>query len=185
MPFITEELWQHLAERKEGESIMVSPMTIPAPQEGDEALIAAMNHAKNIIANIRAVRNSKNISPRQEVKVLATPSCPVSSLKSLIEKLAAAEIEDAATETADGAVAFMVETTRYALLLGDLVDNEAEKEKAIAEIKRLEGFLMGVNKKLENDRFVSSAPAAVVELERKKKADAETKIEALKKQFKL
>ena len=185
MPFITEELWQHLAERKEGESIMVSPMTIPAPQEGDEALLAAMNHAKNIIANIRAVRNSKNISPRQEVKVLATPSCPVSSLKSLIEKLAAAEIEDAATETADGAVAFMVETTRYALLLGDLVDNEAEKEKAIAEIKRLEGFLMGVNKKLENERFVSSAPAAVVELERKKKADAETKIEALKKQFKL
>ena len=185
MPFITEELWQHLAERKEGESIMVSPMTIPAPQEGDEALLAAMNHAKNIIANIRAVRNSKNISPRQEVKVLATPSCPVSSLKSLIEKLAAAEIEDATTEAADGAVAFMVETTRYALLLGDLVDNEAEKEKAIAEIKRLEGFLMGVNKKLENERFVSSAPAAVVELERKKKADAETKIEALKKQFKL
>jgi valyl-tRNA synthetase len=119
------------------------------------------------------------------VKVLATPSCPVSSLNPLIEKLAAAEIEDAATEPADGAVAFMVETTRYALLLGDLVDNEAEKEKAIAEIKRLEGFLMGVNKKLENERFVSSAPAAVVELERKKKADAETKIEALKKQFKL
>ena len=185
MPFITEELWQHLAERKEGESIMVSPMTIPAPQEGDEALLMAMNHAKNIIANIRAVRNSKNISPRQEVKVLATPTCPVSSLKPLIKKLAAAEIEDAATETADGAVAFMVETTRYALLLGDLVDNEAEKEKAIAEIKRLEGFLMGVNKKLENERFVSSAPAAVVELERKKKADAETKIEALKNQFKL
>ena len=185
MPFITEELWQHLAERREGESIMVSPMTIPAPQEGDEALLAAMNHAKSIIANIRAVRNSKNISPRQEVKVLATPSCPVLSLKPLIEKLAAAEIEDAATETADGAVAFMVETTRYALLLGDLVDNEAEKEKAIAEIKRLEGFLMGVNKKLENERFVSSAPAAVVELERKKKADAETKIEALKNQFKL
>ena len=185
MPFITEELWQHLAERKEGESIMVSPMTIPAPQEGDEALLAAMNHAKNIIANIRAVRNSKNISPRQEVKVLATPTCPVSSLKPLIEKLASAEIEDATTEAADGAVAFMVETTRYALLLGDLVDNEAEKEKAIAEIKRLEGFLMGVNKKLENERFVSSAPAAVVELERKKKADAETKIEALKKQFRL
>ena len=185
MPFITEELWQHLAERKEGESIMVSPMTIPAPQEGDETLLAAMNHAKNIIANIRAVRNSKNISPRQEVKVLATPTCPVSSLKPLIEKLAAAEIEDATTEAADGAVAFMVETTRYALLLGDLVDNEAEKEKAIAEIKRLEGFLMGVNKKLENERFVSSAPVAVVELERKKKADAETKIEALKKQFKL
>ena len=185
MPFITEELWQHLAERKEGESIMVSPMTIPAPQEDDEALLAAMNHAKSIIANIRAVRNSKNISPRQEVKVLATPTCPVSSLKSLIEKLAAAEIEDATTEAADGAVAFMVETTRYALLLGDLVDNEAEKEKAIAEINRLEGFLMGVNKKLENERFVSSAPAAVVELERKKKADAETKIEALKKQFKL
>ena len=185
MPFITEELWQHLAERREGESIMVSPMTIPAPQEGDETLLAAMNHAKSIIANIRAVRNSKNISPRQEVKVLATPSCPVSSLNPLIAKLATAEIEDATAETADGAVAFMVETTRYALLLGDLVDNEAEKEKANAEIKRLEGFLMGVNKKLENERFVSSAPAAVVELERKKKADAETKIEALKKQFKL
>ena len=92
MPFITEELWQHLAERKEGESIMVSPMTIPAPQEGDETLLAAMSHAKNIIANIRAVRNSKNISPRQEVKVLATPSCPVSSLKPLVEKLAAAEV---------------------------------------------------------------------------------------------
>ena len=185
MPFITEELWQHLAERQEGESIMVSPMTIPAPQEGDEALLAAMNHAKNIIANIRAVRNSKNISPRQEVKVLATPSCPVATLKPLIEKLAAATIEDAASDAAEGAVAFMVETTRYALLLGDLVDNEAEKEKALAEIKRLEGFLMGVNKKLENERFVSSAPAAVVELERKKKADAETKIEALKQQFKL
>ena len=185
MPFITEELWQHLAERKEGESIMVSPMTIPAPQEGDEALLAAMNHAKNIIANIRAVRNCKNISPRQEVKVLATPSCPVATLKPLIEKLAAATIEDAASDAAEGAVAFMVETTRYALLLGDLVDNEAEKEKALAEIKRLEGFLMGVNKKLENERFVSSAPAAVVELERKKKADAETKIEALKQQFKL
>ena len=185
MPFITEELWQHLAERKDGESIMVSPMTIPAPQEGDEAIIAEMNHAKNVIAGIRAVRNSKNISPRQELTVLATPQCPVASLKSLIAKLAAVTIEDAEGETAEGASAFMVETTRYAVLLGDLVDNEAEKEKALAEIKRLEGFLMGINKKLENERFVSSAPAAVVELERKKKADAETKIEALKQQFKL
>ena len=185
MPFITEELWQHLAERKDGESIMVSPMTIPAPQQGDEAIIAEMNHAKNVIAGIRAVRNSKNISPRQELAVLATPQCPVASLKSLIAKLATATIEDAEGETAEGASAFMVETTRYAVLLGDLVDNEAEKEKAIAEIKRLEGFLLGINKKLENERFVSSAPAAVVELERKKKADAETKIDALKQQFKL
>ena len=185
MPFITEELWQHLAERKEGESIMISPMTIPAPQEGDAEIIVAMNHAKSVIAGVRAVRNSKNISPRQELIVLATPQCPVETLKPMIKKLAAVTIEDAQSEAAEGAVAFMVETTRYALILGDLVDNEAEKEKAIAEIKRLEGFLLGINKKLENERFVSSAPVAVVELERKKKADAETKIDALKQQFKL
>ena len=185
MPFITEELWQHLAERKEGESIMMSPMTIPAPQEGDAEIIVAMNHAKSVIAGVRAVRNSKNISPRQELIVLATPQCPVETLKPMIKKLAAVTIEDAQSEAAEGAVAFMVETTRYALILGDLVDNEVEKEKAIAEIKRLEGFLLGINKKLENERFVSSAPVAVVELERKKKADAETKIDALKQQFKL
>ena len=183
MPFITEELWQHLAERKEGESIMVSPMTIPAPCENDGAILEAMNHAKNAISGVRAIRNSKNIAQREMLKLYVKPVNPTPQLTELIQKLAGVSEIEASNEQHAGAMTFLVGTTEYAVPLEGLVDAEAEREKAMAEIKRLEGFMLGIEKKLSNERFVANAPAAVVELERKKKADAETKIAALRQQW--
>ncbi|MBQ2122625.1 MAG: valine--tRNA ligase [Bacteroidaceae bacterium] len=183
MPFITEELWQHLAERKEGESIMVSPLTINEPCEHDNAILEAMNHAKNVISGVRAIRNSKNIPQRELLKLYVKPANPTPELTDLIKKLAGVSEIETTTEQQAGAMTFLVGTTEYAVPLEGLVDAEAEREKAMAEIKRLEGFLLGIEKKLGNERFVSSAPAAVVELERKKKADAETKIAALRQQW--
>ncbi len=183
MPFITEELWQHLAERAEGESIMVSPLTIPAPAEGDNAILEAMNHVKNTITGVRAIRNSKNIPQREQLKLYVKPANPAPQLAELVKKLAGVSDIIASTEQQAGAITFLVGTTEYAVPLEGLVDAEAEREKAMAEIKRLEGFLLGIEKKLGNERFVANAPAEVVELERKKKADAETKIAALRQQW--
>ncbi|MCI7315918.1 MAG: valine--tRNA ligase [Bacteroidales bacterium] len=180
MPFITEELWQHLAERKEGESIMVSAMQVTAPQPDDVALLAAVEAAKAVVQGVRAIRNSKNIAPREVLDLLVMGQDPVPACRPLIVKMACVSGVQVANEKPQAAQTFMVGTTEYAVPLGALIDVEAERAKAEAEIKRLEGFLAGVQKKLSNERFVNNAPAAVVELERKKMSDAESKIATLK-----
>ena len=184
MPFITEELYQHIAERKEGESIMVSPLILDAPTDEDAALLAQYEEAKQIISGVRAVRQSKNISPREplNLEVVAPADDNVtkcSSLGAVIKKMASlAEIQYVQAKS-DGTSTFLIGTTEYAVQLGNLIDAEAEIAKMEAELKHLQGFLVGVKKKLSNERFVANAPAQVVELERKKQSDAETKIAAL------
>ncbi len=180
MPFITEELWQHLTERKAGESIMVSPQTIAAPAEGDDAILAKVEIVKNVVAGVRAIRNTKNISPRETLDLQVIGTDPVPAYDCIIVKMANVGGVTATENKGEGVSSFMVGTTEYAVPLGGLIDVEAELAKAEAELKHLEGFLNGVKKKLQNERFVNNAPAAVVELERKKQSDAESKIATLK-----
>jgi len=180
MPFITEELWQHLTERKAGESIMVSPQTIAAPAEGDDVILANVEIVKNVVAGVRAIRNTKNISPREALDLQVIGTDPVPAYDCIIVKMANVGGVTATENKGEGVSSFMVGTTEYAVPLGGLIDVEAELAKAEAELKHLEGFLNGVKKKLQNERFVNNAPAAVVELERKKQSDAESKIATLK-----
>lgn len=180
MPFITEELWQHLTDRKPGESIMISPQTIAAPQSADETILAQVEHMKNVVAGVRAIRNTKNISPRELLGLQVIGTDPIATYDCLITKMANVSAVEVIATKGDGVSSFMVGTTEYAVPLGGLIDVEAELAKAEAELKHLEGFLAGVKKKLSNERFVSNAPAAVVELERKKQSDAESKIATLK-----
>ena len=180
MPFITEELWQHLTERKAGESIMVSPQTIAAPAEGDDAILANVEIVKNVVAGVRAIRNTKNISPRETLDLQVIGTDPVPAYDCIIVKMANVSGVTATENKGEGVSSFMVGTTEYAVPLGGLIDVEAELAKAEAKLKHLEGFLNGVKKKLQNERFVNNAPAAVVELERKKQSDAESKIATLK-----
>lgn len=179
MPFITEELWQHLYERKSGDSIMTSPQNIASPCEDDIRLISDIRMVKDVVAGVRAIRNGKNIAQKEKLELQVVARNPVSEYDCVIRKMANVGDVTIVGEKADNASSFMVGTTEYAVLLGSLMDVAAEIEKAEAELKHLEGFLRSVEKKLQNERFVSNAPASVVELERKKQSDAETKIAAL------
>jgi len=180
MPFITEELWQNLAERREGESIVVSPQDIAPVLPGDGGLLADVEAVKNVVSGIRAIRNAKNIAQKETLELQVTGQNTLAAYDSIVEKMANTGKIQVVGSKAEDASVFMVGTAEYAVLLGNLIDVEAERKKAEAEVARLEGFLKGVEKKLSNERFVAGAPAAVVELERKKKHDAETKIAALK-----
>ena len=181
MPFITEELWQHLTERKDGESIMVSPQSITAPKATDDRLIADVERVKGIIAGVRAARAQKNISPREQLSLtIVAAANELSMYDGLIMKLAGLDkIETAEQVEGAGYSTFLVGTTEYALYMGDVVDLEAEKEAARAELEHLRKFLKSIQGKLSNERFVNNAPEAVVALERKKEADTLTKIAAL------
>jgi len=180
MPFITEHLWQHLTERKEGESIMVSLLPTEETNEKKKALLAEMETVKNVIANVRSIRNTKNISPKQVLHLEITGENPVETYSGIIRKMANIDKIAKVAAAGDGASTFMVGTTEFAVPLGDLIDIEAEIAKAEAELKHLEGFLAGVRKKLSNEKFVAHAPEQVVALERKKQSDAESKIATLK-----
>ncbi|MBQ6191718.1 MAG: class I tRNA ligase family protein, partial [Bacteroidaceae bacterium] len=184
MPFITEELWQHIAERKEGESLMVSVFKTAAPTKEDADLIQKVEEMKQIVSGVRAVRQSKNISPREPLalQVVGAAKNGVTSMPALaaiIVKLAGLSQIENVSEKGEGTQAFLVGTDEYAVPIGNLIDADAEREKAETEIKRLQGFMAGIEKKLQNERFVQNAPAQVVELERKKLADAQSKIAAL------
>ena len=179
MPFITEELYQHIAERKEGESIMVSTLELAAPSEADAQLIAQFEHAKQVISGVRAIRQSKNISPREPLKLEAPAGVDNTTWADTIMKLAGLSEIAVVEKKSEGTQSFLIGTEEYAVPLGNLIDAAAEIEKAETEIKRLQGFMMGIQKKLQNERFVQNAPAQVVELERKKLSDAESKIAAL------
>ena len=184
MPFITEELWQHIYDRNNGESIMHQELHLDVPSAEQEKLIADIEVMKQVIAGIRAVRNQKNIAQKETLTLQCVAENPLATYNSLIQKLAFVGEICIVAQKDDTAASFLAGTTEYAVPLGDLIDVEAEIQKAEAEIKRLQGFLQGVLKKLSNERFVSSAPAQVVEMERKKQADAESKIAALEESLK-
>ena len=180
MPFITEELWQNIYERKDGESIMRDKLELEAPTADEQALTANIELLKQIIGGVRTIRNQKNISPREALKLQIVGANELEAYNCVLAKMANLD-EIAVVNEKDGtASAFMVGTTEYAVPLGDKIDVAAEIEKAEAQLKHLEGFLAGINKKLSNEKFVANAPEAVVALERKKKSDSEEKIAALK-----
>ena len=180
MPFITEELWQNIYERKDGESIMRDKLELETPTADEQALTANIELLKQIIGGVRTIRNQKNISPREALKLQIVGANELEAYNCILAKMANLD-EIAVVNEKDGtASAFMVGTTEYAVPLGDKIDVAAEIEKAEAQLKHLEGFLAGINKKLSNEKFVANAPEAVVALERKKKSDSEEKIAALK-----
>ena len=178
MPFITEELWQHIYARQPGESIMTQTLVKDMPY--NEALIAQFEAVKEVISGIRTIRLQKNIAQKEALALEVTGENPVAGFDSVIAKLCnLSEIKQVETKS-EGAAAFMVGTTEYAIPLGNLINVEEELKKLEADLKYQEGFLQSVMKKLSNEKFVSKAPANVIEMERKKQADAETKIAALK-----
>lgn len=180
MPFITEELWQHIYERKEGESIMRDCLSIPASTKEDENLVADIENVKQIISNIRTIRNQKNISPKEELELQAIGENKYAAYDDITIKMANLKSINIAEGKSADTIQFMVGTDEYAVPVGDLIDVEAEIEKQEAQLKHLEGFLAGVMKKLSNEKFVAHAPEAVVALERKKQHDSEEKIAMLK-----
>ena len=177
MPFITEELWQALEERKSGESIMVSLM--PRPALMNETIIFDFEKSKEIIAGIRSVRLQKNI-PNKETLQLQIIGEHDSDFDTVISKLCNLEAIEKTNEKHAGAVSFLVGTTEYAVPLGNLINAEEEIEKMEKEILYYEGFINSVMKKLGNEKFVANAKVEIVDAERKKKADAESKILTLK-----
>ena len=182
MPFVTEEIWQDLAERKEGESIMYAPM--PVAEKVNEALLARFTLATEVITNIRNVRKQKNIAQKNALtlNVIADENYPA-EYAPVIAKMCNLESIEAITEKDPTADAFIVKTTQYFVPMGDQIDVEAEMKKLNDELTYLEGFLASVMKKLSNERFVQSAPEKVVANERAKQSDAEAKIAAIKERM--
>ena len=180
MPFITEELWQALCERKAGESIMRDSLVLEAPIADELKLINDIEQVKQVVSGVRTVRSQKNIAPKEQLTLQVVGQNKFAAYNAVIMKmgnLSAIDVVEAKDSTAS---AFMVGTDEFAVPLGDMIDVAAEIEKMEAQLKHLEGFKAGVEKKLSNERFVQNAPEAVVALERKKLSDSEEKIAALK-----
>lgn len=180
MPFITEELWQHIYDRKDGESIMREKLEIPAPTTEDQKLTSDIEAVKQIIAGVRTVRNQKNIAQKEQLSLQVVGKNDFEAYNDVTLKMANLDKIEVIAEKSADASSFMVGTDEFAVPLGDLIDVAAEIEKAEAQLKHLEGFLMGVRKKLSNENFVAHAPEKVVALERKKESDSVEKIAALK-----
>ena len=179
MPFITEELWQHIYDRNEGESIMRDKLDISEPTETDNKLAADIENVKQIVSGVRMVRNQKNIAPKEKLDLQAVGTNNFEAYNSVITKMANLSAINVVAEKDSTASAFMIGTDEFAVPLGDMIDVEAEIAKMEAQLKHLEGFLNGIKKKLSNEKFVANAPEAVVALERKKQSDSEEKIAAL------
>ena len=180
MPFITEELWQHIYDRKDGESIMREKLEIPAPTAEEQKLAADIEAVKQIIAGVRTIRNQKNIAQKEQLSLQVVGKNDFEAYNDVTLKMANLDKIEVIAEKSADASSFMVGTDEFAVPLGDLIDVAAEIEKAEAQLKHLEGFLMGVRKKLSNENFVAHAPEKVVALERKKESDSVEKIAALK-----
>jgi valyl-tRNA synthetase len=178
MPFITEELWQQMYERESGESIMVCPLTTDTYV--DESLVQQFEVVKEVISNIRSIRLQKNIAQKEVLELHAISVNPVADFSSVIIKMCNLSLLTVAESKTEGAASFMVGTTEYAVPLNNMIDVDAEIARMEAELKHKEGFLQGVMKKLSNEKFVQNAPAAVLDMERKKQADAESIINSLK-----
>lgn len=180
MPFITEELWQHIYERKDGESIMRDKLEVSPMTDADAKLLADIESVKLIVSGIRTVRNQKNIPTKDELNLQAVGSNKYAAYNCIIAKMANVGAIDVVNEKDATAATFMVGTDEFAVPLGNMIDVEAEIAKQEAQLKHLESFLAGIKKKLSNEKFVANAPEAVVAMERKKQKDSEEKIAALK-----
>ena len=178
MPFITEELWQQMYEREEGESLMVCPLTINTYVDGET--VRQFEVVKEVISNVRSIRLQKNIAQKETLELQVVGENPIAEFNPVIMKMCNLSAIDVVDTKTEGAASFMVGTTEYAVPLGNMIDVEAEIARMEAELKHKEGFLQGVMKKLGNEKFVNNAPVAVLELERKKQADAESIINSLK-----
>ncbi len=179
MPFITEEIWQHIYDRKEGESIMTSQLQMEQPGEADDKILSGIETMKQIVANIRTVRNQKNIAPKEQLTLEIVANNPVKELECLISKMANLSAISIVEQKSEGAAEFMIGTAEFAVPLGNLIDTESEIKKIEAQLDHLRNFLSSINKKLENENFIAHAPEKVIELEKKKKSDSEIKITAL------
>jgi len=177
MPFISEALWQAITPRTKEQALIVAPWPEAGPVDRD--VLDRFDYTAELIASVRAVRQEKGISPKDPLQVLTQDKSPL-IIDTLVEKLAGVASIDLVEEKPAGAVSFLVRTQEYFIPLGDRIDREAEREKLEKELQYTEGFLASVRKKLSNERFVNSAPAAVVEMERKKEADALSKIETIR-----
>jgi valyl-tRNA synthetase len=180
MPFITEELWQALYDRKPGESIMRSPLVLDSLTPEGEKLIADIEQVKLIVAGVRNVRSTKNIAPKEKLELQAVTVNRFEAYNAVVEKMANLSAINVVSQKDATASAFMVGTDEFAVPLGSLINADEEIKKMEAQIEHLEGFLASVKKKLSNERFVQNAPEAVVAMERKKQADAEEKIQTLR-----
>ena len=182
MPFVTEEIWQDLAERKEGESICVASM--PKATEADEAALARFALAQEVVSAVRNIRKQKNLPQKEalELKVVRDENYPA-EYEAVIAKMANLSQVTFVEEKNPMDAAFIVKTTQYFVPMGDNIDKEAEIAKLEKDLAYQQGFLATVMKKLSNERFVSSAPAQVVENEQNKKRDAEAKIAAIEAQL--
>ena len=180
MPFITEELWQALYERKAGESIMRESLKLETPTAAEKKLVDDIELVKQIVSGVRMVRNQKNIAPKEALELQAVTVNHYETYTAAVMKMANVSAIQVVNEKDATASAFMVGTDEFAVPLGNMIDIDAEIEKQETQLKHLEGFLAGVMKKLSNERFVANAPEAVVALERKKQSDSEEKIAALK-----
>ena len=183
MPFITEEIWQLIRERKEGESIMIAAW----PEQGtyDRSLVERFEKTKEAVTSIRAVRKEKNIPPKEKLPllILDTEAHFDTRFISVLKKLGNLETISFVNEKPDNALSFIVKTTEYYIPFEDRIDIEAEIEKLESDLNYAKGFLDNVMKKLNNKNFVSNAPASVVERERQKQGDAETKIKAIEERI--
>ncbi|MBS1943412.1 MAG: valine--tRNA ligase [Bacteroidetes bacterium] len=182
MPFLTEELWHHLRERKDGEDIIIAAW--PKGGVGEPKLEAEVQHAFDLVTAVRGVRNERGLSPKEPLQVGPTSSSILTAATaSLVDKLAnTGPLAGPFKSIPAGATAVFSGSTEYAVILPEM-DSTAEAQKAAEELKYARGFLASVEKKLSNERFVSGAPPAVLENERKKKADAEAKIKALEERL--
>lgn len=179
MPFITEEIWQLLAERKDGESIMIQ--LIPDADKQNQKLLESFEDIKEIVSGIRNIRKSKNIAQKEPLEMMVNKGSKGFSEEMLpiVEKLGNISSIKMVSEEVKGAISFSVKTSAYYIDLGSNIDIAEEIKKLEEELTYTQGFLNSVMKKLSNERFVSGAPANVVEIERKKQADAESKIQNL------
>jgi len=182
-PFITEEIWQMLTDRKAGESIMISQ--IPKPKKYDVELLATFENVKEAISGIRKIRTDKNIAQKEtlELKVQQGDKGFEAEFNSVVIKMGNLLLLEMVTEEVKGASSFMVKSTNFYIPLEGFIDVAEELKKLEEELKYAQGFLSSVMKKLSNERFVSSAPEAVVALERAKQADAEAKIRVLEERI--
>ena len=183
MPFITEEIWHFLKERKDGESIMISSM--PAAGPVDEKMLDEFERIKQVVSWVRNVRNEKQIPLKESMELYykIEEGEFLNKYIPVIQKLANISIISETKEKPEGVVSFIVKNVEYYLPVGDKIDTEAELKKLEEELKYTQGFLISVQKKLSNERFVQNAPDAVIKKEREKETDAESKIAALKVQI--
>ena len=181
MPFITEELWQDIADRKEGETIMYAPT--PKAEAIDAKVLEDFAIAAEAVNGVRGVRSQRNIAPKEALKLSIKGAGFPEAYIPLVEKMANAQVSIVPDFGSSQGIGFMVRTIQMQVEMEGLVNVEEELDKAQKELEHQEKFLAGVRAKLSNERFVNNAPAAVVEVERKKEADSLSKIESLKQKI--